>query len=329
MQSRILGNTDLELTPVGFGTWAIGGDDWGMGWGPQDEADSIAAILEGLESGVNWIDTAHAYGFGVSEEVVGKAVKQWGKPVIIATKCGVLPNEDRTPNRFTSHATILEEVEGSLKRLQTDCIDLYQLHWPEPDEGVEEAWQTLLDLKGQGKIRWPGVSNYSVNQLQRAATLGPVSSLQPRYSLLNRQIEAEGQLEWCGQNNCGIVCYSPMESGLLTGKVNEEWIANLADTDWRKHKPGHPVASLLHPPKQAPFLKLVSALGEIAASSGHTVGQLAVAWTLHRPEVTSAIVGARKSGQIAETVKAGDWKLNEEELQAIETAHQEFNGAIG
>ena len=329
MQTRILGNSDLELTTVGFGTWAIGGDDWGMGWGPQDEADSVAAILEGLEAGINWIDTAHAYGFGVSEEVVGKAVKEWGRPVILATKCGVLPNADRTPNRFASRATILEEVEGSLKRLQTDCIDLYQLHWPEPDEGVEEAWQTLLDLKEQGKIRWPGVSNYSVDQLGRASALGPVSSLQPRYSLLNRQLETEGQLDWCDQNNCGIVCYSPMESGLLTGKVNEEWIANLADTDWCKHTPDHPVASLLHPPKQEPFLKLVSALDEIAAASGHTVGQLAVAWTLRQPVVTSAIVGARKTGQIAETVKAGDWQLSEEELQAIEAAHQEFTGAVG
>jgi aryl-alcohol dehydrogenase-like predicted oxidoreductase len=329
MQTRVLGNSDLELTPVGFGTWAIGGDDWGMGWGPQDEADSVTAILEGLEAGINWIDTAHAYGFGVAEEVVGKAVKEWGRPVILATKCGVLPNADRTPNRFASRATILEEVEGSLKRLQTDCIDLYQLHWPEPDEGVEEAWQTLLDLKEQGKIRWPGVSNYSVDQLGRAAALGPVSSLQPRYSLLNRQLETEGQLDWCDQNNCGIVCYSPMESGLLTGKVNEEWIANLADTDWRKHTPDHPVASLLHPPKQEPFLKLVSALDEIAAASGHTVGQLAVAWTLRQPVVTSAIVGARKTGQIAETVKAGDWQLSEEELQAIEAAHQEFTGAVG
>jgi aryl-alcohol dehydrogenase-like predicted oxidoreductase len=329
MQTRVLGNSDLELTPVGFGTWAIGGDDWGMGWGPQDEADSVTAILEGLEAGINWIDTAHAYGFGVAEEVVGKAVKEWGRPVILATKCGVLPNADRTPNRFASRATILEEVEGSLKRLQTDCIDLYQLHWPEPDEGVEEAWQTLLDLKEQGKIRWPGVSNYSVDQLGRASALGPVSSLQPRYSLLNRQLETEGQLDWCDQNNCGIVCYSPMESGLLTGKVNEEWIANLADTDWRKHTPDHPVASLLHPPKQEPFLKLVSALDEIAAASGHTVGQLAVAWTLRQPVVTSAIVGARKTGQIAETVKAGDWQLSEEELQAIEAAHQEFTGAVG
>ena len=236
MQTRRLGNTDLDLTPVGLGTWAIGGDDWGMGWGPQDEADSIASILEALEAGINWIDTAHAYGFGLSEEVIGKAVKEWGQPVIFATKCGVLPNEDRTPNRFTSKATILEEVEGSLKRLQTDCIDLYQLHWPEPDEGVEEAWQTLLDLQQQGKIKWAGVSNYSAAQLQRATALGTVSSLQPRYSLLNRQIEQKGQLDWCGLNNCGILCYSPMESGLLTGKVNEEWITNLPDTDWRKHK---------------------------------------------------------------------------------------------
>ena len=185
-----------------------------------------------------------------------------------------------------------------------------------------------MELKDQGKIKWPGVSNYSEEQLGRASVLGPVSSLQPRYSLLNRQIEAEGQIDWCGQNNCGIVCYSPMESGLLTGKVNKEWIANLADTDWRKHKPDHPVASLLHPPKQEPFLKLVSALGEIAEASGHTVGQLAVAWTLRRPEVTSAIVGARKRGQIAETVKADDWQLNEEELTSIETAYSEFLAVV-
>ena len=327
MQTRRLGNTDLNFTPVGLGTWAIGGDDWGMGWGPQDEADSIAAILEALEAGINWIDTAHAYGFGLSEEVVGKAVKEWGQPVTVATKCGVLPNEDRTPNRFTSRATILEEVEGSLKRLQTDCIDLYQLHWPEPDESVEEAWQTLLDLQQQGKIKWAGVSNYSAAQLQRATALGPVSSLQPRYSLLNRQIEEEGQLDWCGANNCGIVCYSPMESGLLTGKVTEEWIANLPDTDWRKHKPDHPVSALLHPPRKEPFLKLVATLGEIAAGSAHTVGQLAVAWTLRRPEVTSAIVGARRPGQIAETVKAGSWALSAEELTAIEAAHKEFLAA--
>ena len=324
MQTRRLGNSDLNLTPVGFGTWAIGGGEWGMGWGPQTEKDSIESILEGLEAGINWIDTAYAYGFGLSEEMVGKAVKEWGEAVVIATKCGVLPDENNFPRRYASRKTITEEVENSLRRLQVEVIDLYQIHWPEPDENVEEAWQTLLDLKSQGKIRWAGVSNYSVSQLERAAKLGPVSSLQPRYSLLNQQIQEEGQLDWCRDNNCGIVCYSPMESGLLTGKVNQEWIDNLPENDWRRHKADHPVAALLHPPKLDPFLKLVEQLNAIANSSGHTVSQLAVSWVLSRNEVTSAIVGARKKGQIAETVQAAEWVLNENELNEISSAINEF-----
>ena len=324
MQTRRLGNSDLNLTPVGFGTWAIGGGEWGMGWGPQTEKDSIESILEGLEAGINWIDTAHAYGFGLSEKMVGKAVKEWGEAVVIATKCGVLPDENNFPRRYASRKTITEEVENSLRRLQVEVIDLYQIHWPEPDENVEEAWQTLLDLKSQGKIRWAGVSNYSVSQLERAAKLGPVSSLQPRYSLLNQQIQEEGQLDWCRDNNCGIVCYSPMESGLLTGKVNQEWIDNLPENDWRRHKADHPVAALLHPPKLDPFLKLVEQLNVIANSSGHTVSQLAVSWVLSRNEVTSAIVGARKKGQIAETVQAAEWVLEENELNAISSAIDEF-----
>ena len=251
MQTRKLGNSDLELSPVGFGTWAIGGDDWGMGWGPQEDADSIAAIHEALECGVNWIDTAHAYGFGKSEEVVGRALKEWSGEVIIATKCGVLPNEVRFPYRDANREKILEEVEGSLKRLQVDCIDLYQLHWPELDEKVEEAWQTLLDLKDQGKIRWPAVCNYDVSHLERASKLGAVTSLQPRYSLLNRQIETEGHMDWCRENNCGIVSYSPMESGLLTNKTTADWIDALPETDWRQHKPAHPVARNIHPPRRA------------------------------------------------------------------------------
>ena len=295
-----------------------------MGWGPQTEKDSIESILEGLEAGINWIDTAHAYGFGLSEEMVGKAVKEWGEAVVIATKCGVLPDENNFPRRYASRKTITEEVENSLRRLQVEVIDLYQIHWPEPDENVEEAWQTLLDLKSQGKIRWAGVSNYSVSQLERAAKLGPVSSLQPRYSLLNQQIQEEGQLDWCRDNNCGIVCYSPMESGLLTGKVNQEWIDNLPENDWRRHKADHPVAALLHPPKLDPFLKLVEQLNAIANSSGHTVSQLAVSWVLSRNEVTSAIVGARKKGQIAETVQAAEWVLEENELNAISSALDEF-----
>lgn len=325
METRRLGNTDLDLTPVGFGTWAIGGGEWGMGWGPQAEKDSIESILEGLEAGINWIDTAHAYGFGLSEEVVGKAVKEWGQPVILATKCGVLPDENNFPRRFASRETIIEEVEGSLRRLQVDAIDLYQLHWPEPDENVEEAWQTLLDLKQQGKILWPGVSNYSHSQLARAAALGPISSLQPRYSMLNHQIEEEGQMDWCRENNCGIVCYSPMESGLLTGKVNREWIDSLPENDWRRHKPDHPVAALLHPPKLEPFLQLVEQLKTIAEPSGHTVSQLAVAWALRRPEVTSAIVGARRKGQIAETVRAAEWSLGQAELDAVTAALDTFS----
>ena len=324
MQTRRLGNSDLNLTPVGFGTWAIGGGEWGMGWGHQAEKDSIESILEGLEAGINWIDTAHAYGFGVSEEMVGKAVKEWGQDVIIATKCGVLPDENNFPKRYTSRKTITEEVEGSLRRLQVEVIDLYQIHWPEPDDNIEEAWQTLLDLKTQGKIRWGGVSNYSVSQLERASKLGPISSLQPRYSLLNQQIQDEGQLDWCRNNNCGIVCYSPMESGLLTGKVNQEWIDNLPKNDWRRHKSDHPVASLLHPPKLNPFLKLVEQLDAIANSSGHSVSQLAVSWTLCQSEITSAIVGARKKGQIAETVKAAEWALGESELNAISSAIEDF-----
>ena len=324
MQTRRLGNSDLNLTLVGFGTWAIGGGEWGMGWGPQTEKDSVESILEGLEAGINWIDTAHAYGFGVSEEMVGKAIKEWGKEVIIATKCGVLPDENNFPKRYTSRKTITEEVEGSLRRLQVEVIDLYQIHWPEPDENVEEAWQTLLDLKRQGKIRWGGVSNYSVSQLDRAAKIGPISSLQPRYSLLNQQIKEEGQLDWCRNNNCGIVCYSPMESGLLTGKVNQDWIDSLPENDWRRHKADHPVAALLHPPKLEPFLKLVEQLNTIANSNGHTVSQLAVSWVLSHNEVTSAIVGARKKGQIAETVQAAEWVLNENELNSISTAINEF-----
>lgn len=328
MQTRKLGDSDLNLTPIGFGTWAIGGGEWGMGWGPQEEKDSIESILEGLEAGINWIDTAHAYGFGLSEEMVGKAVKQWGGPVIIATKCGVLPDENNSPRRYASRKTIIEEVEGSLRRLQVDTIDLYQIHWPEPDENVEEAWQTLLDLKTQGKIRWAGVSNYSVNQLERANKLGQVSSLQPRFSLLNQQIKNEGQLDWCRNNNCGIVCYSPMESGLLTGKVNREWIDSLPENDWRRHKSDHPVAALLHPPKLEPFLKLVEELKDIAKSSEHTISQLAVAWTLCRPEITSAIVGARRKGQIIETVRAAEWNLKKEELNAISLAINEFQDNI-
>jgi aryl-alcohol dehydrogenase-like predicted oxidoreductase len=328
MKTRKLGDTDLDMTIIGFGTWAIGGGNWGMGWGDQDERDSIAAIHEGLDQGINWIDTAHAYGFGESEEVVGKAVREYGGDVMVATKCGVLPNEDRSPYRLISRKTILEEVEGSLRRLQTDCIDLYQLHWPEPPENVEEGWQTLLDLKQQGKIRWAGVCNFYEENLTRAEALGHVSSIQPQYSILDRRVEA-GVVEWCREKNTGFLGYSPMHSGLLTGKVSREWYDGLPRNDWRKHKEGHPVTQYLQEPHMDHFLAFVDELRSIAGESGHTVGQLAVSWVLSHSEVTSTIVGARRPGQISETAQAADWELSSNELERIEKAYTNFLVTVG
>ena len=325
MKTRKLGDTDLELSVVGLGTWAMGGGDWGMGWGDQDENDSIAAVHEALDSGINWIDTAHAYGFGVAETSVGKAVKEWkGGEVMLATKCGVLPGEDKKPRRFISRETIREEVEGSLRRMQVEHIDLYQIHWPEPVENVEEGWQALQELKEEGKIRWGGVCNFWKEHLETAETIGHVSSIQPMYSLLSRGVEAE-VLPWCGERNTGVFVYSPMHSGLLTGKVSGEWYQNLPENDWRKHKKDHPVVKYLQTEELLNhFLTFQEELRNIASASEHTVGQLAVAWTLLRPEVTSAIVGARKQGQIVETCKAADWELDQEETSAIEASLQKF-----
>jgi aryl-alcohol dehydrogenase-like predicted oxidoreductase len=327
MKTRKLGDTDIKLSVVGFGTWAIGGGDWGMGWGNQDEKDSVASILEGLDQGINWIDTAHAYGFGVSETAVGKAVKEFGGQVFVATKCGVLPKEDHSPYRFISRKTIFEEVEGSLKRLQADCIDLYQIHWPEPVENVAEAWHALQDLKQQGKIRYAGVCNFFVEQLESAEALGHVTSNQPQYSLLDRRIEPD-VLSWCGEKKTGLLTYSPMHSGLLTSKVSREWYNALPDNDWRKHKKDHPVSKCLQEPNVGPFLDFVASLSRIAGDSGRTVGQLAVAWVLSHPEVTSAIVGARRPGQILETAKAADWELTHGDLEAIGNAFEEYQGKI-
>ena len=330
MKRRKLGDTDLDLSIIGLGTWAIGGGDWGMGWGDQDEQDSIAAIHEALDCGINWIDTAHAYGFGVSENAVGKAVREYtGGEVILATKCGVLPGEDRKPRRFISRETIREEVEGSLKRLQVDCIDLYQIHWPEPVENVAEGWAAIQELKQEGKIRWGGVCNFHPEHLAVAEEIGHVSSNQPLYNLLSRGIE-EQVIPWCGERNTGLIVYSPMHSGLLTGKVSREWHRNLPDNDWRKHKTDHPVVKYLQTDHAINcFISLQEALREIASQSNRTVGQLAVAWTLLKPEVTSAIVGARRKGQISETCQAADWELSEDETAAIHQALENFLTKVG
>ena len=318
MKKKQLGNSDLILSEIGLGTWAIGGGEWGMGWGAQDEKDSIASILEGLSEGINWIDTAHAYGFGVAETSVGKALKEFKDDnVIVATKCGVLPEEDGKPKRFISRETILEEVDQSLRRLRRDWIDLYQIHWPFPVENLTEAWETLIELKTIGKIRWAGVCNCWETELDELQKVSPVTSNQPMYSMLDRKIE-DKVLPWCETNNTGVLVYSPMHSGILTGKVSAEWLESLPENDWRKHKTDHPVVSPLHTEDglQA-FLILQEELRSIAQRNNMSVGQLAVSWALRRKEITSAIVGARKPGQIIETVQAAEKILSTEEEKII------------
>ena len=318
MRKNKLGDSDLMLTEIGLGTWAIGGGDWGMGWGKQDEQDSIASILEALDQGINWIDTAHAYGFGVAEIAVGKALKEFkDDQVIVATKCGVLPEDDNKPRRFISRKTILEEVDGSLVRLGRDWIDLYQIHWPVPAENLIEAWETLQELKKVGKIRWAGVCNCWETELGKLHEIAPITSNQPMYSMLERKVEKD-VLPWAEKHNSGVVVYSPMHSGLLTGKISAEWLEKLPQNDWRKHKSDHPVVSPLHSKDglQA-FLILQDDLKLIADEKSMTVGQLAVSWALSQPMVTSVIVGARKSGQILETVEASGKILSLDEKNLI------------
>jgi aryl-alcohol dehydrogenase-like predicted oxidoreductase len=318
MKKNRLGDSDLMLSEIGLGTWAIGGGEWGMGWGDQTEKDSIASILEALESGINWIDTAHAYGFGVAEVAVGKAIKEFASDdVIIATKCGVLPGINNKPNRFISRETIIEEVEGSLKRLGRESIDLYQIHWPNPPENLIEAWETLQELKSAGKIRWAGVCNCWQGELEKLDSVSPVTSNQPMYSLLDRKIEKE-VLPWCGAKNTGVLVYSPMHSGILTGKVSRKWLDNLPSNDWRKHKTDHPVVSPLHSKGGLQeFLILQEELRLIANEKNMTIGQLAVNWALSHSHVTSAIVGARKKGQILESVRAVEYSFSVSERSTI------------
>jgi aryl-alcohol dehydrogenase-like predicted oxidoreductase len=313
MRTRKLGFTDLHLTTIGFGTWAIGGAGWEWAWGPQDDENSITSIRRGLDLGINWIDTAAAYGQGHAEEVVGQAIAGRRDKVIVATKCGLVWDEGSPDvyGRLTAES-VRAECEASLKRLNVEVIDLYQIHWPHDEEHLEEGWSTIADLVKEGKIRYAGVSNFNVDQIKRVQAIHPVASLQPPYSMLTRDIE-EALLPFCAENDIGVVAYSPMESGLLTGKYDKERVDSLPDDDWRKDR---------HPQFQEPALsanaKLVEGLRPIADRNGKSVAQLAVAWVLRRPEVTAAIVGARRPSQIEETVQAGDWELSSEEIAEID-----------
>jgi len=312
MKIRKLGSSDLYITPIGLGTWAIGGGDNPYGWGPQDDRDSIDTIHCALDLGINWIDTAKGYGHGHSEEVVGKAVKGRRDQVILATKCGILWKEDGS-NIYgcLECSSIREEVESSLKRLQTDVIDLYQIHWPLPDDCIEEGWGTIADLIKEGKVRYGGVSNFSVEQLKRIQPIHPVASLQPPYSMLRREVEA-GLLEYCARNQIGVIVYSPMQAGLLSGRFTRERAASLPADDWRKNSPD------FNEPQLSFNLELVDALRPIAARKSQPVANLALAWTLRRPEVTGAIAGARRPDQIEETARAADLDLTAEDAAEIE-----------
>ncbi len=313
MQTRKLGYTDLHLTTVGLGTWAIGGGGWAYGWGPQDDTDSIRAIQRALDLGINWIDTAAVYGLGHSEEIVGKAIRGRRDQVIIATKCGLVWDEgSTTPYGRLKAWSVRQEVEASLRRLGVDVIDLYQIHWPNPDEDIEEAWATIADLVREGKIRYAGVSNFSVEQMKRIQPIHPIASLQPPYNMLRRDIEAE-ILPFCAANNIGVIVYSPMASGVLTEKFSRQWAVSLPDDDWRKKYSGH-----LREPELSANLALLEGLKAIAARYGRTVSQLAIAWTLRRPEVTAAIVGARRPEQIEQTAPAADWVLPPEVLAEVD-----------
>lgn len=310
MRTRKLGNTDLELTVIGLGTWAIGGP-WQFGWGPQDDADSIRTICAAVDAGINWIDTAPIYGCGHSEYIVGLALREMSEKPLIATKCSILWNDKREKVNCLDHDSIITECEDSLKRLGVEVIDLYQMHWPAPDEQLEEGWGAMAELVRQGKVRYIGASNFSIRQLERIAAIHPVASLQPPYSMLRR--DAEGfLLPYCGQQKIGVVAYSPMQKGLLTGKFSAEHMKTLAADDHRLDDPDFSGAKL------EKNLAIVEALKPIAARNGKTVAQLAIAWVLRREEVTAAIVGARKQSQIEETAQAGDWVLDEIDIEEIE-----------
>jgi aryl-alcohol dehydrogenase-like predicted oxidoreductase len=312
MQTRKLGWTDLKLSTVGLGTWAIGGSGWMYAWGPQDDKESIATIRRALELGINWIDTAAVYGLGHSEEVVGKAIKELRDKPVIATKCSRVWDKEGNIGHGLKKESINSEVEASLKRLKIDVIDLYQIHWPAPDEEIEEGWGAISDLVKQGKVRYAGVSNFSIEQIRRIQKIHPVASIQPPYGMLKRDVE-QGLLEHCSANNIGVIVYSPMHKGLLTGKVTSEWVKNLPEDDHRRKDPH------FHEPRLSTNIKLVENLRPIARRNSITLAQLAIAWVLRRTEVTAAIVGARHPSQIEETVAAGNVVLSEEDIRNIDT----------
>jgi len=308
--TKQLGNSDLFITPVGFGAWAIGGAGWEFGWGEQDDKQSIAAIHRALALGVNWIDTAAVYGMGHSEEVVASALKTWPGPrPYVFTKCGLRWDEQGYVHRSLHANSIRSECEDSLRRLNVDVIDLYQIHWPTED--LEEGLGAMTQLQKEGKVRWIGVSNFDVDEMRRAQAIAPITSLQPPYSLVHREVEQQ-ILPYCRSNGLGVIVYSPMASGLLTGAMTRERAASLPASDWRSRD------VVFKEPALSKNLALVERLREVGERYGRPPGQVAIAWALHNPAVTGAIVGARNAKQVEGNLGAVDLRLTDEEIAEIE-----------
>ncbi len=311
MKTRYFGNTDMHITPIGFGSWAVGGGGYQFGWGPQDDEQSIAAIHHALDLGINWIDTAAVYGLGHAEEIVARALKGRSERPYIFTKCGRVWNDRGEITGSLKAQSIRRECENSLRRLHTDVIDLYQIHWPDPDSEIEEGWATIAELKKEGKLRSIGVSNFNVSHMRRAMKIAPISSLQPPFSLIKRDIEND-ILPFCQEHNIGVIVYSPMASGLLTGSMTRKRVANLPDDDWRKRDPE------FQEPRLSRNLELVEKLNEIAFMHNVTPGVVAIAWALQHPGVTGAIVGSRRPEQVDGVIAAAEFRLTVSESAEIE-----------
>jgi aryl-alcohol dehydrogenase-like predicted oxidoreductase len=313
MQTRKFGHTDMQVTPIGLGAWAIGGGNYQFGWGSQDDQESIATIQRALDLGINWIDTAAVYGLGHSEEVVGKALREWtgGNRPYIFTKCGRVWNEQRQVSGNVSAQSIRQEAENSLRRLQVEAIDLYQMHWPDPDPQIEEGWSEMAKLKSEGKVRHIGISNFSVSQMERIQKIAPIDSLQPPYSIIRRDIEKD-ILPYCQEHNIAVIVYSPMASGLLTGAMTKERIEQLPQDDWRKRDQN------FQEPRLSRNLELARLLTDIGYPHNMSPANVAIAWTLHHPAVTAAIVGARHPQQVNENIEAAEFRLSDDEIEQID-----------
>lgn len=313
MQKKRLGNSDMELTPIGVGAWAMGGGGWKFAWGPQDDNESVEAIHAALDRGVNWIDTAAVYGLGHSEEVVASALKGRANRPYVFTKCERTWNEQREISPSLKADSVRRECENSLRRLGVDTIDLYQIHWPEPDADVEEGWMTLAKLREEGKVRWIGVSNFNAQQLERCRKIAPITSLQPPYSAISPEVEKE-ILPYCLEHNIGVIAYSPMKSGLLTGKMTKERVANLPEDDFRRRAPA------FQEPHLTRNLALANLMKQIGERHGQSAGEVAIAWTLRHPAITAAIVGMRSAEQVNGVLGALDFRLTEQEIDEIAAA---------